>query len=91
MKPDYSYIVEKSEKGLECQVKYVDETEVVQARLDSRSVTKLVEKLMQLLPIELLEVGVPPIKCEPKGTKCKAQNTVMSKYETKKNKLGQDG
>ena len=63
-------------------MKYVDETEVVQARLDRGSVTKLVEKLMQLLPIELLEDGVPSIKCELKGTKCKAHITVMSKYET---------
>ena len=52
MKPDYSYFVEKSEEDIKCQVKYIDETEVVQARLDWGFLTKLVENLMQLLPLE---------------------------------------
>ena len=49
MMPDYSYFVEKSEEDIKCQVKYIDETEVVQARLDWGFLTK---NLMQFLPLE---------------------------------------
>ena len=34
-KPDYSYFVDRSEKGLKVQLKYKDENQIIQARVDA--------------------------------------------------------
>ena len=89
-KPDYSYFVDKSEKGFKCQLKYIDENQIVQLRLDRRCVTRLVEIIMKSLP---LEQGVLSLRCELRGTNCEAHISLMSNQDTVDviNKLGKDG
>ena len=37
--PEYSYFVERSERGCKCQLKYMDENQIVQVRVDRRVIT----------------------------------------------------
>ena len=51
-KPDYSYFVDKKERGFKCHLKYVDKNQIVQVRVDRRCVTKMVEMILHSLPLE---------------------------------------
>ena len=62
--PKYSYFVERSERGFKCQLKYMDENQIVQVRVERRVVTKLVEMILKKLPIE---DGVLSLRCELRG------------------------
>ena len=88
-KPDYSYFVDKSERGFKCHLKYVDKNQIVQVRVDRRCVTKMVEMILNSLP---LEDGVLSLRCELRGTNCEAHITLMSSQDTVTviDKLGKD-
>ena len=90
-KPDYSYFGERSEQEFKYQLKYIDENQIVQVRVDRRGVMRLVEMILNSLP---LEDGVLSLRCELRGTNCEAHiSTLMSSKDTVTviNKLGKDG
>ena len=89
-KPDYSYFVDKSERGFKCHLKYVDKNQIVQVRVDRRCVTKMVEMILNSLN---LEDGVLSLRCELRGTNSEAHITLMSSQDTVTviDRLGKDG
>ena len=66
-------------------MKYIDENQIAQARIDRRCVTKLVKMVMKSLP---LEEGVLSLRGELRGTNCKAHITFMSNKDTVKENDG---
>ena len=71
--PEYSYFVERSERDFKCQLKYMDENQIVQVIVERRVVTKLVEMILKKLPIE---DGVLSLRCELRGTNCETHISV---------------
>ena len=78
-KPDYSYFAKRSEREFKYQLKYIDKNQIVQVRVDRRCVTKMVEMILNSLP---LEDGVLSLRCKLRGTKCEAHITLMSRQDT---------
>ena len=68
-KPNYSYFGERREREFKYQLKYIDENQIVQVRVDRRCVMRLVEMILNSLP---LEDGVLSLRCELRGTNCEA-------------------
>ena len=66
-------------EGFKCHLKYVDKNQIVQVRVDRRCVTKMVEMILNSLP---LEDGVLSLRCELRGTNCEAHITLMSSQDT---------
>ena len=89
-KPDFSYFGERSERKFKYQLKYIDKNQIVQVRVDRRCVTKMVEMILNNLP---LEDGVLSLRCKHRGTKCEVHITLMSSQDTVTviDRLGKDG
>ena len=77
--PKYSYSVERSKRGFKCQLRYIDENQIVQVTVDLRVVTKLVEMILKKL---LIEDGVLSLRCELRGTNCEAYISLISNKDT---------
>ena len=79
--PEYSYFVERSERDFKCQLKYMDENQIVivQVRVDRRVVTKLVEMILKKLRTE---DGLLSLRCELRGTNCEAHISLISNKYT---------